>query len=78
MTSKTQNLGEKSKKCKSFRMCLNLNDNQFKTNRYSYRSTYRNLMVTANQKPKMDTQNLDRTQTQTYHERKSSNQKRRN
>ena len=26
MTSKTQNVGEGSKKCRSLRMCLNLND----------------------------------------------------
>ena len=30
------------KKSRSFRMCLKLNDNQFKTSRYSYRSTYMN------------------------------------
>ena len=31
----------------SFRMCLNLNDYQFKMNRYNYRSTYMNPMVTV-------------------------------
>ena len=32
-------------------MCLNLNDNQLKKIRYSYRSTYVNLIVTTNQEP---------------------------
>ena len=32
----------------------------FKTSRYSYRSTYINLMVTTNQKPTIDTQKLGR------------------
>ena len=42
-------------------MCLNLNDYQFKTSRYSYRLTYmRNPMVTTNQKPTIDTQKLER------------------
>ena len=31
-------------------MCLNLNDYQFKTSRYSYGSAYLNSMVTTNQK----------------------------
>ena len=44
-----------SEKCRSFRMCLNLNDSQFQTSRYNYRSTYMNPMVTTNQKPKIDT-----------------------
>ena len=35
-------------KCKSFRMYFNLNDHQFKTNRYNYNSKYINPMVTAN------------------------------
>ena len=38
------------KKCRSFRMCLNLNDYQFKTNRYNYRSTHINPMVTTDEK----------------------------
>ena len=33
-------MGEGSKKRRSFRMCLNLNDYQFRTSRYIYRSTY--------------------------------------
>ena len=48
MTSKTQNAW--SEKCRSFRMCLNLNDYQFKTNRYNYRSTRINPMVTTDEK----------------------------
>ena len=32
-------------------MCLNLNDNQLKTIRYSYRSTYMNPIIITNQKP---------------------------
>ena len=38
-------------------MCLNLNDHQFKTSRYSYRSTYKNPMVNTNQKPTIAIQN---------------------
>ena len=30
ITSKPQNMGEGSKKCRSFRMCLNLNDYSLK------------------------------------------------
>ena len=51
---------EKSKKCRYFRICVNLNDNWFKTSRYSYRSRYMNPMVTTNQKPTIDTQKLER------------------
>ena len=50
MTSKTQNVGEESKKCRSFRMCLTLNDNQFKESRYNYGSTHMNSMVSTSQK----------------------------
>ena len=46
-------------------MCLNLIDYLYKTNRYSYRSTYMNKMVTTNQKPITDTQEQERTQA--YH-----------
>ena len=56
MTSKTQNGHSGNKKCSSLRMCLNLNDYQFKTSRYSYKSTYINSMITTNQKLKIDTQ----------------------
>ena len=42
--------------CISFRMCLNLNDYQFKTSRDSYKSTYMNTMVTTNQKSTIHTQ----------------------
>ena len=58
MTSKTQNGGGGNKKCRSFRMCLNLNDYQFKTNRY--RSTYMNPIVTTNQKFTIDPPKLRR------------------
>ena len=60
MTSKTQNVWEGTKNCRSFRECLNLNDCQFKTNRYSYRSTYMKPMVTINKKPSRDTQKVKR------------------
>ena len=60
MTSKTQNMGERSKKCSSFRMCLNLNDYQFKTSRYTYRATYMNPMIMTYQKPQWGTQKLER------------------
>ena len=50
MTLKTQNVREGSKKCRSFKMHLNLNDYQFKTCRYSYRATYMSSMVIVNQK----------------------------
>lgn len=38
-----------------FRLCLNLNDNQFEISRYSQRSTYMNSMVTTNRKSTIDT-----------------------
>ena len=63
MTSKTQNVGEGSKKCRLFRICLNLNGYEFKTSRYSYRSTYVNLMITTNQKPTIDTWNPKRMES---------------
>ena len=50
------NVGEGNKKCKSFRMCLNLNNYQFETTRYSYSSTYLYPMVTTNQNFIIDTQ----------------------
>ena len=53
---------EGSKKCRSFRMYLNLNDYQFKTSRYYYASTYMNPMVTTNQKLATDTQKLEKRQ----------------
>ena len=43
-----------------FRMCLNLKDYLFKTNLYSYRSTYMKPIATTNQKPTTDTWNIDR------------------
>ena len=60
MTTKTQNVGEKSKKGSYFRMCMTLNDYKFKTHRYSYRSIYMNPMVTTNQKPMVDIQTQER------------------
>ena len=60
MTSKTQNEGERTKKYKSFRMCLNLNDYQFKSSRYNYGSSYMNPMATTNKKPMIDTQKTKR------------------
>ena len=60
MTSKTQSMGEGGNRYRSFRMCLNLNDYQFTTRRYSNRSIYMNPMITRNQKPIIDTQNLER------------------
>ena len=41
-------------------MYLNLNDYQFKTSRYTYRSTFINPMVATNQKPTTDTKKLGR------------------
>ena len=52
--------GEGSKKYRFFRMCLNLNEYQFKSSRYTYRSTYKNSMVTINKKTSVDTQILER------------------
>ena len=60
MTPKTQNVGEGSKKCRCLRMCLNLNDYQFKTSTYSSKLTYMKLMVTRNLKLTIDTQKLQR------------------
>jgi len=50
---KNKNIGERSKKIISFRLCLNLNEYQLETDigLYNYRSTYRNPMITTNQKP---------------------------
>ena len=42
-------------------MCLNLNDYQFETSTYSYRSTYMNSMVTTNRyTTTLDIQKLER------------------
>ena len=35
-------------KCRSFRMCLNLHDYQFKASRYCHGSTYLNSMIMTN------------------------------
>ena len=42
--------GRRVEQCRSFGMCLNLNDYHLKISRYSYRSTCMNPMVTTNQK----------------------------
>ena len=49
-------MGKESKKYRSFRMCLNINDKQFKTNKHNYGSTYMNPLVITNQKATVDTQ----------------------
>ena len=61
MTSKTQNVGKGSKTYRSFRMCLNLKEDLFKTSRYSYWSTHMNHMVITNQRPTIDTQQLKKS-----------------
>ena len=58
-------------------MCFNLNENVFKVNRYTYRSSHMNPMLTTNQKATRDTQKLQRKEhKQTT--RKSSKHKGRN
>ena len=61
-------------------MCLNLNDYQFKTSRYSYESIYLNSMVTTDQKHRFT--EIRKKGTQAYYKkiykRKSSNHKREN
>ena len=42
-------------KCRILEMRLKLKDQQFKTILFIYRLLYQNLMVTANQKPTIDT-----------------------
>ena len=64
-----------SKKCKSFKMCLNLNVYQFKTSIYSYRSIYMNSMVKTNKKPIIDSQKLQRKKHE--HTGKENHQSRR-
>ena len=56
MTPKHKMCVGMSKKCRAFRMCVNLNDCQFKTNKISYRPT----SWFTDQKPTIDTQNLER------------------
>ena len=73
MTSKTKSKEEGNKKCRSFRICLNLNNYWFKASRYTYGSTYMNSIVTTNQKPITDTQKTKKKVTQAYYKRKSSN-----
>ena len=58
MTSKkTQNVGERNKKCRSFRMFLNLNDYLYEASNYNYGWTYVNPMVTTHQKLPIDIEN---------------------
>ena len=47
-------------KMQIFGMCLNLNDDQFKTSRYGYGLIYMNPILTANEKPTINTQKLRR------------------
>ena len=49
--------GRRARKYGSFRICLNLNDYQFKASRHAYVPTYMKIMVTTNQKHTKDTQN---------------------
>ena len=58
-------------------MCLNLNDYQFKSNRYSYGSTAMNSMATTNQKYIIDSQKPKRKELKHY-KGKSSDHKRKN
>ena len=60
MIAKKKNVEEGIEKCRSFRMCSNLNDYQFKTSTYRYRTTYMKPTVTTNQKSTMDTQEIER------------------
>lgn len=55
---KKKNTGEKSSKCRPFRVCLNLMT-VFKTG-YSCKLTYMKHMVSTGQRPKTDTQKLER------------------
>ena len=80
MTSKRQNVGERSKKVfLSFRKCFNLNDYQFKT--AIVIGQHMSTMVTTNQKPTIDTQKLERTEhkhtTKENHQTTSEETKRR-
>ena len=54
---------------------MNLNDCQFKSTKYSYRSTYMNSIVTTNQTPIKDTQKLQKEGKEAYCYRKSSKHK---
>ena len=68
------NMG-KVKKCRSFKICLKLNDCEFKTSRYSYKATYMNSMVTANQKPIVGIQKPKRKKLQKSRNQKGKEQK---
>ena len=60
MTSKPENMGEQSEKCRSFRMCLNISGFWLKS-RYSYR--YLKPMVTTNQKSTDYKQKLEKNKS---------------
>ena len=66
-------MGDGSKRCRSFRMCLSLNDYHFKTNRY--RSIYMNPKVTTNQNSTTDTQKLERKEHKNTHTKKRNESK---
>ena len=67
MTSKTQNVVEGSKQCRSFRMCLNLNDYHLKTSSSNYGSKDMNLVATTNQKHTIHIQKNRKKGTQSYY-----------
>ena len=48
--------GRGIKKCRSYRLCLNLYDYQFKASRYCYGLTCLKTRVTKHQKHKIDSQ----------------------
>ena len=58
-------MGERRKNVDFFRMCLNLNDYQFKTSRYT--STYMNPMVITNKKTYNRYTKTKKKGTQTFH-----------
>ena len=63
---------EGSRKCRSFRMCLNLNDYQFEADRYNYGSKYTNPMLTTKSKTYKRCKKAKKKRTQTYYKRKSN------
>ena len=68
--------GRRIKKSRYFRMCLSLNDYQFKSSKYNYRSTYVNPTVITNQKYTTDIQKCKRKETKHTTKEKSSNNRR--
>ena len=57
MTSKHKKMDEGSKKHRSFRMCLSLNREQFKTSRVTGQHIRSHIYVITNRRPIIDTQN---------------------